>query len=163
MSGAIQINEHQTVQIQDHFIFFDLVLVTKADKWYRKSHRETIFSHKDTHSYAAFLTACDRKEDELSWDERMYYDFDESFNAERILLTSLEDNPSGTVDVLRNFPNMDYMQKVEAYELMYNYVMDRIDRDKERQSLLRDVGLDPVENMRQEQIAMKQAHKVLNS
>lgn len=163
MTSGIRINKNQTVQIQHHLLFFDIVLVTKSDKWYKMPHCETIFSHNDTHSYAAFLTACDKKEDELSWDERIYYDFEESFNLERILLTSLEDNPSGTVDVLRKFPSMDYAQKMEAYELMYNYVMDRIDRNKEQQSLLRDVGLDPVENMRQEQVAMRQARKVFNS
>lgn len=161
MPTPIRINEKQTVRIQDHMLLFDLILVTKSEKWYRPAHVETLLSYKDTHSHAAFLTAYDTKSKEMSCTEKIRYDFSDTFNLEKILYTSLEDNPSGTIDILRNFPRMDYEQKVEAYLLMYNYVTDRIDKDKERQTVLRNAGLDPIENMRKEQHAMRQAYKEL--
>lgn len=161
MPTPIRINDKQTVRIQDHMLLFDLILVTKSEKWYRPAHVETLLSYKDTHSHAAFLIAYDTKSDEMSSTKKTRYDFSDTFNLEKILYTSLEDNPSGTIDILRNFPHMDYEQKVEAYLLMYNYVTDRIDKDKERQTVLRNAGLDPIENMRKEQYAMRQAYKEL--
>lgn len=161
MPASIQINEKQTVRFRDYMLLFDLILVTKSEKWYRPAHVETLLSYKDTHSYAAFLIAYDTKSDEMSYTEKIRYDFSDTFNLEKILYTSLEDNPSGTLDILCNFPCMDYEQKVEAYLLMYNYVTDRIDKDKERQTVLRNAGFDPVENMRKEQHAMRQAYKEL--
>ena len=161
MPASIQINEKQTVRFRDYTLLFDLILVTKSEKWYRPAHVETLLPHRDTHSHAAFLTAYDTKSDEMSYTEKIRYDFSDTFNLEKILYTSLEDNPSGTIDILRNFPCMDYEQKVEAYLLMYNYVTDRIDKGKERQTVLRNAGFDPVENMRKEQHAMRQAYKEL--
>lgn len=161
MPASIQINEKQTVRFRDYTLLFDLILVTKSEKWYRPAHVETLLPYRDTHSHAAFLTAYDIKSDEMNRDEKVHYNFSDTFNLEKVLLTSLEDNPSGTIDILRNFPHMDYEQKVEAYILMYNYVTDRIDKDKERQTVLRNAGLDPIENMRKEQYNMKQAYKEL--
>lgn len=83
MPTPIRINDKQTVRFRDYTLLFDLILVTKSEKWYRPAHVETLLSYKDTHSYAAFLIAYDTKSDEMSYTEKIRYDFSDTFNLEK--------------------------------------------------------------------------------
>lgn len=163
MTVIARLNKTQYLQHIDNVFYFEIVLVTKPEKWFHRAQRETIFSSKVENVYEPFFDARRLKEELISPEQRRQYSFHHTFNLERIVLTSIEENPHGTVDLLKSFPFLDLGQKIEAYLLMYNYVVDRIDRDKERQSLLRDVGLDPVENMRREQALLRETRDVLRN
>lgn len=129
------------------------------DKWYKFPKRETIFNIKHEGNMYACHIAHVLLEQELGQEGILRYNFHESFALDHVLAEALAQNESGTVDVLRSFPDMDHEEKVEAYRALYQYVMDKMDQAREYRSLAQGTVESPVSKMKCHQQALKESHK----
>lgn len=108
------------------------ILKTKAKKWYTLPKYEILFSitHKD--NIAACLKAHELLSQELGSKGRLEYSFYDSFALDKVIAEGFAQDPQAMLSILRSFPSLDFDGKLEAYRAMYQFTMNKMDREATR-------------------------------
>lgn len=107
------------------------ILKTKAKKWYTIPKYEILFSitHKD--NIAACLKAHELLSQELGSKGRLEYSFYDSFALDKVISEGFAQDPQAMLSILRSFPSLDFDGKLEAYRAMYQFTMNKMDKERD--------------------------------
>lgn len=107
------------------------ILRTKPNKWYSPPRYEVLFNITSKDNIPACLEAHNRLGYELGPKNHLKYDFPDSFALDKVIAEGFAQDPQAMLSILRSFPSLDFDGKLEAYRAMYQFTMNKMDKERD--------------------------------